>query len=198
MTDPHDGARLWSRLRDSVGRAVVGAEEPMRLMTIALLADGHALLEDVPGVGKTLLARAFARALGLGFGRVQGTPDLLPTDVTGSSVLAFEAMKVLGHNGALVWTSITGGQQHHEIPADKVNLDWVLGNKLLLGTVNANYRHFEMGIADLALAEVTFPGIVEKVLTSPVDGLENYKEMMRLLVEDRSALKVYVNVAEER
>jgi MoxR-like ATPase len=57
-------------------------------MAIALLAEGHALLEDVPGVGKTLLARAFARALGLSFGRVQGTPDLLPTDVTGSSVLA--------------------------------------------------------------------------------------------------------------
>ena len=88
MTDPHAGARLWAALHDSVAHAVVGAGEPLRLMTIALLAEGHALLEDVPGVGKTLLARAFARSLGLGFGRVQGTPDLLPTDVTGSSILA--------------------------------------------------------------------------------------------------------------
>ena len=88
MTDPHAGARLWSALQDNVAHAVVGASEPLRLMTIALLAEGHALLEDVPGVGKTLLARAFARSLGLGFGRVQGTPDLLPSDVTGSSVLA--------------------------------------------------------------------------------------------------------------
>jgi MoxR-like ATPase len=88
LTDPHAGARLWSALRDAVARAVVGADEPLRLLTIALLAEGHALVEDVPGVGKTLLARAFARALGLDFGRVQGTPDLLPTDVTGSSVLA--------------------------------------------------------------------------------------------------------------
>jgi MoxR-like ATPase len=88
LTDPHAGARLWSALRDDVARAVIGADEPLRLMTIALLADGHALLEDVPGVGKTLLARAFARSLGLGFGRVQGTPDLLPSDVTGSSILA--------------------------------------------------------------------------------------------------------------
>ncbi|MGH2429925.1 MAG: AAA family ATPase [Candidatus Limnocylindria bacterium] len=88
MTDPHAGARLWSALRDAAAQAVVGGEEPLRLMTIALLAEGHALVEDVPGVGKTLLARAFARALGLDFGRVQGTPDLLPTDVTGSSVLA--------------------------------------------------------------------------------------------------------------
>ncbi len=125
-----------------------------------------------------------------------GKADLI-IEATGSSVLAFEAMTVLGHNGALVWTSITGGQQHHEIPADKVNLDWVLGNKLLLGTVNANYRHFEMGIADLALGDVTYPGTIEKVLTSPVEGLENYPEMIRLLVEEKSALKVYVNVADD-
>jgi MoxR-like ATPase len=56
-------------------------------MATALLAEGHALVEDVPGVGKTLLARAFSKALGLSFARVQGTPDLLPTDVTGSSIL---------------------------------------------------------------------------------------------------------------
>ncbi|MGI8999055.1 MAG: AAA family ATPase [Candidatus Limnocylindria bacterium] len=88
MTDPHAGARLWRKLREEVAHAVVGGEQPLRLLTVALLAEGHALLEDVPGVGKTLLARAFARALGLDFGRVQGTPDLLPSDVTGSSVLA--------------------------------------------------------------------------------------------------------------
>jgi MoxR-like ATPase len=88
MTDPHAVARTWTSLNDAVSRAVVGAEEPLRLLAITLLAGGHALIEDVPGVGKTILARAFARALGLGFGRIQGTPDLLPTDVTGSSVLA--------------------------------------------------------------------------------------------------------------
>ena len=95
MTDPHAGARLWRDLRDEVARAVVGAERPLRLLAVALLADGHALIEDVPGVGKTLLARAFARALGLEFGRVQGTPDLLPSDVTGSSVLAEGAFRFI-------------------------------------------------------------------------------------------------------
>jgi MoxR-like ATPase len=88
VIDPHAGERLWRSLRGEVARAVVGADEPLRLMAVALLAEGHALVEDVPGVGKTLVARAFARALGLDFGRVQGTPDLLPSDVTGSSVLA--------------------------------------------------------------------------------------------------------------
>ena len=82
-----DGARAFRALREAVGLAVVGTEEPLRLLAIALLAEGHALIEDVPGVGKTLLARAFARALGLDFSRIQGTPDLLPSDVTGASVL---------------------------------------------------------------------------------------------------------------
>jgi MoxR-like ATPase len=86
--DPRvDGLRTWSAIRAAVGQAVVGADDALRLLAVALLADGHALIEDVPGVGKTLLARAFARALGLTFARAQGTPDLLPGDVTGMSIL---------------------------------------------------------------------------------------------------------------
>ena len=80
------GRRLWDDLRAAVGLAVVGADEPLRLVAIALLADGHVLVEDVPGTGKTLLARAVARALDLETNRIQGTPDLLPVDVTGSSI----------------------------------------------------------------------------------------------------------------
>ena len=66
----------------------------------------------------------------------------------------------------------------------------------LLKDTNANFRHFESGIADLALGEVTFPGVTQRILTNPVDGLENYAEMMRLLVDDKEALKVWVNVAD--
>ena len=80
------GRRLWDELRRSVARAVVDADEPLRLIAIALLADGHVLLEDVPGTGKSLLARAVARSLDLRMTRIQGTPDLLPSDVTGSSL----------------------------------------------------------------------------------------------------------------
>ncbi len=82
-----NAVRMWSAVRESVGSAMVGAHEPLRMLTAALLVGGHVLVEDVPGVGKTLLAKAFARSLGLSFARIQGTPDLLPSDVTGSSIL---------------------------------------------------------------------------------------------------------------
>ncbi len=125
-----------------------------------------------------------------------GKADII-VDATGSSKIAFDAMGVLGHNGALVWTSITGGKKTTEVPSDKINIEWVLGNKLLLGSVNANREYFESGIKDMALGEVMYPGVLQKILTNPVNGLDNYQEMMRLLVEDNSALKVYVNVADE-
>jgi MoxR-like ATPase len=82
-----DGRRLWEAIDDAVRHAVVGGDEALRLVLVALLADGHVLLEDVPGTGKTLLARAVGRALGLATARIQGTPDLLPTDITGGSIL---------------------------------------------------------------------------------------------------------------
>ena len=123
-------------------------------------------------------------------------PDLI-IECTGNSQISFKSMELVGHNGAIVWASITGGDRKIEIPSDAINLHWVLGNKLLLGSVNANYRHFELGIQDLALGELMYPGVLERILTHPVDGLENYAEMMRLLVEDNSALKVFVNVADE-
>ena len=104
-------------------------------------------------------------------------------------------MQVLANNGAMVWHSITGSDRQIEVPTDQINIEWVLGNKLLLGSVNANRNHFELGSKELALGEVMYPGVIERILTHPVDGLENYSEMMRLLVEDREALKVYVNVA---
>ena len=125
-----------------------------------------------------------------------GKADVI-VDATGSSKMAFEAMSALRHNGVLVWTSITGGKQQVEVPGDQINLEWVLGNKLLLGTVNANSDHFNAGIQDLALGEVMFPNVTEKILTNPVNGLENYRELMRLLVEEKSALKVFMNVAQE-
>ena len=75
-----DAAKLFT---ENVGRVIVGKEEPIQWVFIGLLCGGHLLIEDVPGVGKTLLAKAAARSLGCTFKRIQCTPDLLPADVTG-------------------------------------------------------------------------------------------------------------------
>ena len=81
-----ESAQVTAAILDRVALAIVGKQEASRLVLAGILARGHVLLEDVPGVGKTLMARSFAQALGIGFRRVQFTPDLLPSDVTGSFV----------------------------------------------------------------------------------------------------------------
>jgi MoxR-like ATPase len=71
------------RLLENIGKVIVGKREAIELILAALFCEGHVLIEDVPGIGKTMLARAVARSLGLSFKRIQSTPDLLPSDVTG-------------------------------------------------------------------------------------------------------------------
>ena len=79
-------AQVAARTTEQVSSVIVGKEEQVNLLLVALLSEGHVLIDDVPGVAKTLLAKTLAAALGLRFARVQCTPDLLPADVTGSEV----------------------------------------------------------------------------------------------------------------
>jgi MoxR-like ATPase len=81
-----DVGRLAGRVLDEVERAVVGKRDALELVLLGLLADGHVLLDDFPGLAKTLIARSFAQVVSLRFARVQFTPDLMPSDVTGSSI----------------------------------------------------------------------------------------------------------------
>ncbi|HZU76217.1 MAG TPA: AAA family ATPase, partial [Dehalococcoidia bacterium] len=76
-------AALARRLQENIGRVIVGKDAVVELVLVALLAEGHILLEDVPGLGKTVLAKSLARSLGCSFKRIQFTPDLIPSDVTG-------------------------------------------------------------------------------------------------------------------
>ena len=78
--------RIASAVVDEVEKAVVGKREALELLLLGLLADGHVLLEDYPGLAKTLMARSFAQVCSMDFSRIQFTPDLMPSDVTGSSV----------------------------------------------------------------------------------------------------------------
>ena len=104
---------------------------------------------------------------------------------------------MLGKNGVLVLSSITGGDTKVEVNADLINQSFVLGNKVMVGTVNASRADFVSGVNDQVKAEAFFPGWLNKLLTTPVKGLENYAEMLRHLTDDKEAIKVYVEVARE-
>jgi threonine dehydrogenase-like Zn-dependent dehydrogenase len=123
----------------------------------------------------------------------RGPFDLI-MDATGFSPIVWEAAEVLGKNGVLVLSSITGGDRKAEIPSDRINQSFVLGNKVMVGTVNASPADFRSGVEDLIKAEALFPGWLAQLLTTPIQGLGNYEEMIRALTEDRDAIKVYVEV----
>jgi MoxR-like ATPase len=114
--DVGDAARLAHRLLDEVGRAVVGKRDAVALVLAGLLADGHVLLDDLPGVAKTLTARSLARAAGLQFARVQFTPDLLPSDITGSLVLDLATQKPEFRAGP-VFTNLLLADEINRAPA---------------------------------------------------------------------------------
>ncbi|MDP9286551.1 MAG: MoxR family ATPase [Actinomycetota bacterium] len=84
--DLDEVGRLSNKLLDEIEKAVVGKRDALELLLLGLLADGHVLIEDYPGLAKTLMARSFAQVTSMDFSRIQFTPDLMPSDVTGSSV----------------------------------------------------------------------------------------------------------------
>jgi threonine dehydrogenase-like Zn-dependent dehydrogenase len=129
----------------------------------------------------------------------EAAPAYGPFDIiyeaTGFSPLVFEAMEVLGKNGVLVLASVTGGQRRIEVPADKINLDFVLGNKVMVGTVNGNREHFEAAVRDLALAAAEYPGWAARLLTHPIQGLERHKQLIETLRTASGAIKVFMEIA---
>jgi threonine dehydrogenase-like Zn-dependent dehydrogenase len=117
-------------------------------------------------------------------------------EASGQSSSVFEGMQALAKNGVLVLTSVTGGDKELTVPADRINLEFVLGNKVMVGSVNANREYFEVGVRDMAQAEAQFEGWLAQLLTHPVRGLDNYAELFEKLTGAKGAIKIYCEVAE--
>lgn len=186
--------------------AVMGAGTVGLLATLALRLRGLEVTTFARKRGPTKNSRLIGR-LGARYVSSQDEPIVDaakrygPFDVvfeaTGSSPVVFDAMQTLAKNGVLVLSSVTGGDRKLEVPADRINLEFVLGNKVMVGTVNANREHFEVGVRDLVLAETTFPGFLSSLLTNPVRGLESYGKLFEELTNGNDAIKVYCVVSEE-
>ena len=128
-------------------------------------------------------------------GQKFGPFDLI-FEATGNSGVVFDSMQALGKNGVLVLSSVTGGDRMIQVPADRINLEFVLGNKVMVGTVSANREYFEMGVRDMAQAEAEYPGWLNRLLTDPVRGLENYTDLFHKLTTSNGSIKVFCEVAD--
>ncbi|GJF11120.1 ATPase [Mycolicibacterium cyprinidarum] len=112
---PAETTALCESVLDEIGRAVVGKRPALNLILITVLARGHALIEDLPGLGKTLIAKSFAAALGLEFTRVQFTPDLLPADLLGSTIYDMQSGRFEFRRGP-VFTNLLLGDEINRTP----------------------------------------------------------------------------------
>jgi len=193
--------RVWKPQR----AAVMGAGTIGLLATLVLRLRGL----EVTTLGRTpkpYLNSDLLEALGARYVSTSDTPFLeaarthgpfdLIFEATGFSPVVFDSMQALGKNGVLVLSSVTGGDRRIEIPADKINLEFVLGNKVMVGTVNANREYFELGVRDMAQAEAEYRGWLGRLLTHPVKGLERYGELFEKLTSAKGAMKIFCEVAD--
>jgi threonine dehydrogenase-like Zn-dependent dehydrogenase len=187
--------------------AVLGTGNVGLLTVMALRMRGY----NVHGFGKNARAGYLNAELCEAIGATYDSTDTLSVaasvekygqydlifECTGYSPIIFDAMQSLNENGILILASVTGGDRKTDgVPSDKINQMFVLGNRAMVGTVNANREHFEMGVRDFALSEAMYPGWLSKMLTHKVEGLENYAEVFDILENSAkyNAIKTYFEV----
>jgi threonine dehydrogenase-like Zn-dependent dehydrogenase len=193
--------RIQSRLVWAPRRALVlGAGSIGTLATLLLRLDGlHVDLysRGDGGIGRQLAEASGATFISADHRRVDDAlaKDIGPIDIvieaTGYSPLAFDAMDVVGPNGVVCLTGVSGGSRSLTVDASHLNLEMVLENKLVFGTVNANRRHFEAGVTHMQAVEGRWPGLLERMVTRRVP-LARFGASD---LERRDELKVIVDVA---
>lgn len=194
--------RVWRpKIAAVLGAGPIGllAALALRLRGLEVVVFG---LEEPPHVVSDLVHALGGRYLSTRSASLSdASKDFGPFDLmfeaTGFSPMVFEAMEVLGKNGVLVLTSVTGGNRTAEVPADAINLGFVLGNKVVVGSVNANRLDYEAAVRDLVLADAQFQGWPLRLLTHPVEGLENFKKAINLLTGTPRPIKVIVEIGRE-
>ncbi len=113
---------LCERIIENISRVIVGKRHSIELLLVSLLADGHVLIEDVPGLGKTLIAKSLARSIGGSFKRIQFTPDLLPSDITGFNVYNQQNSQFSFHPGPVMTNILLADEINRTIPRTQSSL----------------------------------------------------------------------------
>jgi glucose 1-dehydrogenase len=191
--------RVWQPRRAAViGAGTIGLLATMLLRLRGLDVTTFATARP-PSRNAALVERVGARYVSVrdaGIGTTaasHGAFDLI-IEASGHSPSMFEAMTALARNGVVVLLSVTGGSRTAEVPADRINLEFVLGNRALVGSVNANREHFEAGVRDLVFARATWPGLLEAFLTDRIVGLDRWQELFARLERGSGAIKVLCDV----
>ena len=191
--------RVWRPRR----AAVIGAGTVGLLAAVVLRLRGFAVttfaLQPRPYLNSELVEAIEARYFSVKETSIleavqqHGAFDLI-FEASGYAPAAFDAMRALAKNAVLVLASVTGGDHTIEVPADRINLDFVLGNRVMVGTVNAGREHFEAGVRDLAHAEAQYSGWLSRLITDRVSGLHNYEELFRRLEGGTGTIKVVCEI----
>ena len=191
--------RIWRPRRAAVlGAGTIGLMATLVLRLRGLEVDTFAL-SPRPNLNASLVEATGARYVCaqdrnvVQMAEAEGGYDLI-FECSGFSPLIFDGMRALAKNGVLVLSSITGGERTISVPADAINQSFVLGNKLMLGTVNAGRDAFEQGVRDLIHAEAAYPGWLEQLLTHPVSGFDNWPMLFEALNSKKGVIKAFLEV----
>ncbi|MDK2795573.1 MAG: MoxR-like ATPase [Archaeoglobaceae archaeon] len=110
------GDEFFEKLKKEVGKVIVGKEDVIELLTVAMLSNGHVILEGVPGVAKTTIAKSFAKAIGLSFARIQLTPDMMPADIVGSSYFDMKSSEFKIRKGPIFANVVLADEINRAMP----------------------------------------------------------------------------------
>ena len=172
---------MLDRLMANVGSVVLGKPEVIQRIVVALLADGHVLIEDVPGVGKTLLARALAASIDCSFRRLQFTPDLLPSDILGSSIYNASSGEFLFKPGPIFANVILADEVNRTTPRTQSALLEAMGD----GQVSVEGKTYLLEPPFLVLATQN-PYEFEGTYVLPESQLDRFMIRLRMGYPDRS------------
>ncbi|WP_461370347.1 AAA family ATPase, partial [Candidatus Darwinibacter acetoxidans] len=148
MADVRAVAEFGTKMMDNIAAVIVGKEQTAKMLLVALLSRGHVLLEDVPGVGKTMLARSIAASIGGSFSRIQCTPDLLPSDITGLSIYDQKQGDFTFRPGPIMAQIVLADEINRATPRTQSSLLEAMGE----GQVTVDGTTYDLGQPFLVLA----------------------------------------------